>query len=129
MRENKKIAEEIANISYKEIKSLANSEAKSKFLGDQLRLTFIDGFQSGFDKGAEEMAILKDEQIEKLVAALEFIVDREPKDGDKLKACTFCDMGGAGYSSKGDGHHDDVKHICPVFKAQKALENFRKEGK
>ncbi len=33
-------------------------------------------------------------------------------------ACWFCDMGGAGYSSKGDGFHDD---ICVVKDAQTIL--------
>lgn len=56
---------------------LANTQAKGKFLGDQLRLTFIDGFQSGFDKGAEEMAKIKDVQILELGTALESIVGCE----------------------------------------------------
>jgi hypothetical protein len=33
-------------------------------------------------------------------------------------ACWGCDMGGAGYSSQGEGHHDDN---CPVLLARKAL--------
>lgn len=61
-----------------------------------------------------------------LIDALEFLSNGEPENGDKA-ACTFCDMGGSGYSSQGDGHHDDVKHICPVYRARQALADFRGE--
>jgi hypothetical protein len=39
-------------------------------------------------------------------------------------ACWFCDMGGAGYSSKGDGYHDDTGSkgdYCAVLAAQETL--------
>lgn len=72
MRSNKTIAESITGISYEEIKSLANNEAKSKFLGDQLRLTYVDGYKAGFDKGAEKMAKIKDAQIIKMIDHLDF---------------------------------------------------------
>ncbi len=56
-----------------------------------------------------------------LLEVVEFLVNGEPKNGDQGKACTFCDMGGAGYSSKGDGHHDDIRDVCPVFMAEQVL--------
>lgn len=62
------------------------------------------------------------EALECAMSALEYFVDGETKDGfGSGYACTFCDMGGAGYSSKGDGHHDDVRDVCPVSEAQQAL--------
>lgn len=109
MRSNKTIAESITGISYEEIKSLANNEAKSKFLGDQLRLTYVDGYKAGFDKGAEEMTKIKDAQIEKLVEALENIASEYSED-----------IFDEGYNP----------HQNPAFTmANKALENFRKEVK
>jgi hypothetical protein len=53
-------------------------------------------------------------------AALEHVTKNEPEPGGK-GACTFCDMGGSGYSSKGLRHHDDTIHICPVYKSEEAL--------
>ena len=56
------------------------------------------------------------------LAALEAreVMERTAKYGPKQGvmadgACAFCDMGGAGYSSRGDGFHDDD---CGVMKAQ-----------
>lgn len=74
----------------------------------------------------------KDAQIAGLKKALEYLVFNEAKNGSG-KACTFCDMGGSGYSSLGDGHHDDTRHVCPVFVAEQALKEFgcepeKKEG-
>lgn len=82
---------------------LANTQAKGKFLGDQLRLTFIDGFQSGFDKGAEEMAKIKDAQIIKMIDHLDFDY--------------------AYFAAKQHKCIDLLKDI------KEALENFRKEVK
>ena len=56
------------------------------------------------------------------IAALDAreVMERTAKYGPKQGviadgACAFCDMGGAGYSSRGDGFHDDD---CGVMKAQ-----------
>lgn len=88
---------------------LANTQAKGKFLGDQLRLTFIDGFQSGFDKGAEEMAKIKDAQIEGLVEAM----NNAYQLGSSSKYNTIANK-------------DYNKMLDFIYKA---LENFRKEVK
>jgi hypothetical protein len=58
--------------------------------------------------------------LQKIREALEYFVQGEPKDGSQ-GACTYCDMGGAGYSSRGDGHHDDMRDVCPVIRVQQAL--------
>jgi hypothetical protein len=76
-------------------------------------------FSHGYDLGSTEAP-----HVRKLVEALEFIVKGEPTNGDS-GACTFCDMGGAGYSSKGDRHHDDVRDFCPVVKAEAALREYQ----
>lgn len=68
---------------------------------------------SAYDKLRADLEVAK--------AALRFVVSREPANGVQGFACTYCDMGGAGYSSRGDGHHDDLLDICPVVKAQEAL--------
>ena len=65
-------------------------------------------------------------KLDVAVKALEYLVKNEAQDGSGY-ACTFCDMGGAGYSSKGDGHHDDTRGVCPVAKAREALATL--EGK
>ncbi len=61
-------------------------------------------------------------EILQLRAALQFLIDHSPHDGES-GMCLYCDMGGAGYSSKGDGHHDDKepRDVCPVVVAIKAL--------
>ncbi len=46
----------------------------------------------------------------------------EPSDG----ACWFCDMGGAGYSTKSKGNHDDN---CLWCKARAHLEKFVSDPK
>lgn len=61
-----------------------------------------------------------DKIIQILSEALNYLIDGEP-DNNSGFACSFCDMGGSGYSSMGDGHHDDTRHICAVYKAQQAL--------
>lgn len=61
------------------------------------------------------------EENYKLRAALQFLIDRCPHDGEQ-GACLYCDMGGSGYSSKGDGNHDDGRYMCPVVVALKALD-------
>lgn len=60
------------------------------------------------------------EENYKLKSALEFLIDHNPHDGEQ-GACFYCDMGGSGYSTKGDGNHDDVRYVCPVVVALKAL--------
>lgn len=52
--------------------------------------------------------------------ALEYTKKSGPTDGE-TGACVWCDMGGSGYSSKGDGHHDDIRRSCPIVKASQAL--------
>lgn len=116
MRESKTIAESITGISYEEIKSLANNEAKSKFLGDQLRLTYIDGYKAGFDKGAEEMAKIKDAQIEGLVEALELANNELLTIDDHINY------------RKMERYYavERSKNInLVIYKIQKAIENFR----
>ncbi len=73
-------------------------------------------------KNAEKIRNFLNGSHDELLEDLKYIVSKEPIDGSKEYACTYCDMGGAGYSSKGDGHHDDVTDLCPVLKAQKAIE-------
>lgn len=64
----------------------------------------------------------RDKRIAALREALRYVVEGEPpNDGSARTACTFCDMGGAGYSSRGDRHHDDVRDVCPVHVAEQAL--------
>jgi hypothetical protein len=73
----------------------------------------------------DEMTLLREKvaALEALIKekdeALGYVVGISPSDGEPY-ACVWCDMGGAGYSTKGDGHHDDIRHICPVLKAQNA---------
>ena len=74
----------------------------------------------------KELASMK-VRHEKLVVAIKYFLKNEPVDGEP-GSCTWCDMGGAGYSSKGDGHHDDVMYLCPVIVARNALTNDM-EGK
>lgn len=69
----------------------------------------VMNFIAGFDKGAEEMAKIKDAQIEGLVEALENIASEYSED-----------IFDEGYNP----------HQNPAFTmANKALENFRKEVK
>lgn len=58
-----------------------------------------------------------------MVGVFEYIISKSPKDGER-SACIFCDMGGSGYSSKGDNHHDDIRDICPINQAEQALTNI-----
>jgi hypothetical protein len=66
-----------------------------------------------------ELAALKKER-EGLMDILARVAKYGPPEGETPTgtACAFCDMGYAGYSSRGDGHHDDA---CAVKDAQKAL--------
>ena len=59
-------------------------------------------------------------EVALLRGALEFLVKHSPHDGEE-SVCIYCDMGGAGYSSNGDNHHDDIRDVCPVVVANKAL--------
>lgn len=54
------------------------------------------------------------------------IADYGPPQGEKQDgiACSFCDMGAAGYSSRGDGFHDDQ---CAIKDAQILLKKIRGE--
>jgi hypothetical protein len=63
------------------------------------------------------------EQSGKMKKALKFLIEHSPHDGEN-SACMYCDMGGSGYSSKGDNNHDDIKHVCPVVVAKEALEGL-----
>lgn len=45
--------------------------------------------------------------LKRAVEIVKQIPDHCPSEPEMDSACMFCDMGGAGYSSKGDGHHDD----------------------
>lgn len=46
---------------------------------------------------------------------------RDYSDDDKF-ACIGCDMGAAGWSSKGEGHHDDIEpDVCFLLDVKKAL--------
>lgn len=46
--------------------------------------------------------------LQKAVEILERTARHGPLQGEKQDgACGFCDMGGAGYASRGDGFHDD----------------------
>jgi len=83
----------------------------------------VYAFEDGFNAYHELMQVER-EKVDELVKVLEFLVKHEAKDGEEY-ACTFCDMGGSGYSSRGGNHHDDIKHVCPVFKAREALAKFR----
>lgn len=78
-----------------------------------------------YKEGALALWELIEPEVRELVIALEFLTKNEPENGGP-GACTFCDMGGAGYSSKGDRHHDDVRHVCPVVKAEDALARFKR---
>lgn len=57
------------------------------------------------------------ETIAEVRSILERIAGYGPPQGEKPAgtACAFCDMGGAGYSSRGDGFRDDA---CAVKDAQ-----------
>ncbi len=70
-------------------------------------------------KMLEELKALRTECV-RMAEALSALIREEPKDGESY-ACTWCDMGGSGYSSKGDGHHDDIKHECAVWRTEQAL--------
>lgn len=61
-------------------------------------------------------------RLQAATEALKFLINVSPHDGDN-SACLYCDMGGAGYSSKGENHHDDKppRDICPVVVAMRAL--------
>jgi hypothetical protein len=59
-------------------------------------------------------------RIAELEAALRYVVEHEPHEGEPA-ACTWCDMGGSGRATKGDGHHDDIRHLCPVARASEVL--------
>lgn len=85
------------------------------FCGCDVHASFLAGAkaQQEFDAGV----------MEKMAEALVYVIGRNPKDGE-AKACLFCDMGGAGYSTKGDNHHDDVRDVCPILKAEHALAVF-----
>lgn len=88
---------------------IRDDEAKkhsSVYIDDVIRIRAYVGFECGFDKGAEEMAKIKDAQIEKLVEALENIASEYSED-----------IFDEGYNP----------HQNPAFTmANKALEKFRK---
>jgi len=59
--------------------------------------------------------------------SLRFLIEAEPHEPDTEYSCMYCDMGDAGYSSKGDGYHDDKANCCcPVSNAMTALKNIQK---
>lgn len=79
------------------------------------------------DKGIDALVALQSTQtipsstIEKVREALELCAKHGPEDNGKIErgiACGFCDMGAAGYASRGDGYHDDD---CGTALAQKCL--------
>lgn len=72
-------------------------------------------------KGAGFNKTLCDKRAEKLVEAFQKLVDSNPLDGVPGFACIHCDMGGAGYSSKGPDHHDDS---CPVRHGIEAISQY-----
>ncbi len=60
----------------------------------------------------------------KVLSSLKRIAVYGPPQGEvhKFLACAFCDMGGAGYSTRGEGFHDDD---CAVKDAQVMLSEYR----
>lgn len=80
---------------------------------------FMAGAQAASEMYDAEIAKLKD-AIECMSGEIRNFVGREAQDGSN-SACTYCDMGGSGRSSKGDGHHDDVRDTCPVVLLGTAL--------
>lgn len=61
------------------------------------------------------------------VQSLEY-VNRNFKNPMPEYACMDCDMGGSGYSTKGDGWHDDkAPHTCVHVEVYKALAAIEKE--
>lgn len=61
------------------------------------------------------------DQWKQIREALELCSEAGPKDNGKPEhgiACAFCDMGEAGYATRGNGFHDDD---CGVAESQKAL--------
>ena len=73
-------------------------------------------FYAGHESRQAEIDCLN-EQVRYMA---ERIVGSSPNDGDPT-ICWFCDMGDAGYSSKGPNNHDDG---CLFHYAQQALEKL-----
>lgn len=96
-----------------ELKEHLSDWSKSRVEAAEYQI--IDEQKTEITQLREQLRIAKD--------ALGFIVEHEAKDGSN-RACTFCDMGEAGLSTKGPNHHDDWKHICPVYKASEALKQL-----
>lgn len=73
-----------------------------------------------FDAADEASYQIKIAELEERLAEAERILKAVSKYGPQQgtisqSACAFCDMGGAGYASRGDGFHDDS---CAVKDAQ-----------
>lgn len=88
--------------------------------------------------GITERANPYDKDVQYLIAmakwaeearkALVRCAEMGPPSGEKHDgiACAFCDMGGAGYASRGDGYHDDE---CGTALAQECLAKYPEEKK
>lgn len=60
--------------------------------------------------------------LRKAVGVIKRVAEYGPDHkGHSDNACWFCDMGGAGYSTQGDGFHDDRPDKCVTLAAQLVL--------
>lgn len=64
------------------------------------------------------------EELEILREFMDRMKDSFPSD-ESGYACMFCDMGGAGYSCRGEGFHDDK---CPYLTIKAYYETFGDRG-
>lgn len=74
----------------------------------------------------EELHRIVAEEFGQVKNILERIAKYGPPQGEKHEslACAFCDMGGSGYASRGDGFHDDN---CAVKDAQLMLREMERQ--
>lgn len=81
----------------------------------------IHSFEAGWNACQTEMQ----SRIQPLLGVLKRVAEYGPPQGIKEEgiACAFCDMGGAGYASRGDGFHDDA---CAIKDAQILLSEWEK---
>ena len=67
-------------------------------------------------------AEIKLEEATKLLEEALLFCPTEPNNNE---ACWFCDMGGAGYSTKGQGNHDNrLPHVCLFHKINAFLKKI-----